>query len=87
MNLRNYLFEKVDPYDFREILRKKHFEKLLELWQPYKPYFFYKEANEFIRQNQKKITGNFKNLGHVCDDHYSKFGAKFLSDQIRGIFK
>ena len=87
MNLRNYLFEKVDPYDFREILRKKHFEKLLELWQPHKPYFFYKEANEFIRQNQKKITGNFKNLGHVCDDHYSKFGAKFLSDQISGIFK
>ena len=87
MNLRSYLFEDIENNNFEQILRKKHFEELQKLWEPYQPYNFYDEAQEFIKLNKRDIVGNYKYLGHVCDDHYSKYGAKFLSNEIIKLFK
>ena len=86
-NLRSYLFEDLDSNDYSQLARKKHFELLKELWEPYNSYFPKKEAEEYIKKNKDKLINNFKFLGHTCDDHYSKFGSKFLANYTLSLIK
>ena len=40
------------------------------------------EAKKFIELNSAKIVKPYEYMGHVCDDHYSKYGAKYISNVI-----
>ena len=52
-NLRSYLFEDLNSNDYSQLARKKHFELLKELWEPYNSYFPKKEAEEYIKKTKK----------------------------------
>jgi hypothetical protein len=38
------------------------------------------EAKDYIKLNSSNIIKPFVNLGHVCDDHYSKYGSEFITN-------
>lgn len=82
LNLRSYLFTNEDlSYDQK--IRFEKFKIIKKAWQKYNNASFdLDEAKEFINLNSDKIVKPYSFLGHVCDDHYSKFGSEFMSNII-----
>jgi len=39
-------------------------------------------AKKFIELNSNNIVKPYEYMGHVCDDHYSKYGAQYISNVI-----
>ena len=68
-------------------LRFESFYIMREIWEKHDPYYLINEAKQFIDLKNSQIKEPFKYLGHVCDDHYSKFGSEFISMETVKIIK
>ena len=79
--------------DQKDLLRNDkidifYFNILKDVWTNYNnAYYDQNEAIKFIELNSSNIVKQYKYLGHVCDDHYSKYGAKYISDVITKLIK
>ena len=85
-NLRSYLFEGNNQLDLEDKIRLESFNIMRDVWYSYKPYFLVDEAKEYMSSNKNSIQKPFLYLGHTCDDHYSKFGSHFMSNETVKIF-
>ena len=67
----------------KEKIELYQFNILKDIWTSYNnAYYDLDEAKKFIELNSAKIVKPYEYMGHVCDDHYSKYGAKYISNVI-----
>ncbi len=85
-NLRSYLFKESSQLSLEDKIRLESFNIMRDVWNIYNPYFLVDEANEYISSNKNIIKKPYLYLGHTCDDHYSKFGSHFISNETVKIF-
>ena len=85
-NLRSYLFKENSQLSLEDKIRLESFNIMRDVWIIYNPYFLVDEAKEYISSNKNIIKKPYLYLGHTCDDHYSKFGSHFISNETVKIF-
>ena len=83
LNLRKQNFAKEENLPPKEKIELYQFNILKDIWTSYNnAYYDLDEAKKFIELNSAKIVKPYEYMGHVCDDHYSKYGAKYISNII-----
>jgi hypothetical protein len=83
LNLRKQNFVKEENLPLKEKIELYQFNILKDIWTSYNnAYYDLDEAKKFIELNSAKIVKPYEYMGHVCDDHYSKYGAKYISNVI-----
>jgi len=83
LNLRKQNFVEEKNLPFNEKIELYQFNILKDIWINYNnAYYDLNEAKKFIELNSNNIVKPYEYMGHVCDDHYSKYGAQYISNVI-----
>ncbi len=81
LNYKEYVFTEKNDLSLKWKIRFDRFNFQKDLWQNYNnAYYNLNEAKDYIKLNNNNIIKPFVNLGHVCDDHYSKYGSEFITN-------
>jgi hypothetical protein len=81
LNLKKQIFLKEKDLTLRDRIKLSQFKIIKDIWINYNgAHYNLDEAKKFIELND--IVKPYEYLGHECDDHYSKHGAKYIADVI-----